>query len=383
MNEFVLTSAKLSQKLDIKSANIGLNPKSILLTDLSGKFGESDFTVNGSLTNYWGYLLKKGILTGNIALNSGYFNFNQLLSNPNSKSTPNDSLGTGKPSELAENVNFTIQSSVNHALYERMNITGISGKVMIMERKVILEGLSMNMLKGKVLVSGIYATPQGMVPDFDFKIDIKDFDLPTAYQSSGTIRHFLPVAGQSTGSFNSVISMTGKIGADNTPAFATLNGGGNITLRNIELVGAGFFNDIAKYFRKDLFRRVRINDFATNFKMVNGGVTITPFSTKLAGQDVTISGQQTANLNLDYKIDFKVNKEDLSSDVNSYIGFVPGAENIKKYPIVINLGGSFEKPDIKVDLTEAKDLVAKEFTKKAGSAIRDALKQFGLDKLFK
>lgn len=177
--------------------------------------------------------------------------------------------------------------------------------------------------------------------------------------------------------------MTGKIGADNTPAFATLNGGGNITLRNIELVGAGFFNDIAKYFRKDLFRRVRINDFATNFKMVNGGVTITPFSTKLAGQDVTISGQQTANLNLDYKIDFKVNKEDLSSDVNSYIGFVPGAENIKKYPIVINLGGSFEKPDIKVDLTEAKDLVAKEFTKKAGSAIRDALKQFGLDKLFK
>jgi len=383
LKDFAMTSKNMNQKLEIKSADIGLTPKSISLTNMTGKFGESDFTVNGSLTNYWSYLLKKGILKGDIALSSGYFNFNQLLTNPNAKPTSQDSLVSGKQSELADNLDFTLQSSVTRALYERMNITDIKGKIMIADRKVILEGLSMNMLKGKVLVSGTYATPKEMVPDFDFKIDIKDFDLPTAYQSSGTLRHFLPVAGQSTGSFNSAISMTGKIGTDNTPMFTTLNGGGNLTLKNVELVGAGFFNDIAKYFRKDLFRRVKINDFATNFKMVNGGVTITPFSTKMAGQDVTISGKQSANLNLDYKIDFKVNKEDLSQDVNTYIGFVPGAENIKKYPIVINLGGSFDKPDVKVDLTEAKDLVAKEFTKSAGSVIQDALKKLGLDKLFK
>jgi len=383
LKDFAMSSAKLPQKLEIRSATIGLNPKSISLTNLTGKFGESDFTINGSLTNYWGYLLKKGILNGNIALNSGYFNFNQLISNPGPKSTASDSLRTDKPAELGEYLNLTIQSSVNKALYERINISAISGKVIIAQRKVILEGLSMNMLRGKILVSGTYATPPEMIPDFDFKIDIKDFDLPTAYQSSGTIRHFLPAAGQSSGSFSSAILMTGKIGTDNAPVFTTLNGGGNLTLKNIEMAGAGFFNDIAKYFRKDLFRRVRINDFTTTFKMVNGGINITPFSTKLAGQDVTISGKQSAELNLDYKIYFKVNKEDLSSDVNSYIGFVPGAENIKKYPILINLGGSFEKPDVKVDLTEAKDLVAKEFTKSAGSVIQDALKKFGLDKLFK
>ena len=383
LKEFSLISKNLPQELAIKSADIGLNPKSISMTNLSGRFGESDFTVNGSMTNYWGYILKKGTLNGNIVLHSDYFNFNQLISNSNSKTTPKDSPGTGKPSELPENLNITIQSSVAKALYERMNITGISGKVILEERKVILEGLSMNMLKGKVLVSGTFATPREMVPDFDFKLDIKDFDLPTAYESSGTIRHFIPIAGQSTGSFNSGISMAGKIGTDNTPVFTSLTGGGNLSAKNMELVGAGFFYEIAKYFRKDLFRRVKINDFATNFKMVNGALTVSPFSTKIAGQDVTISGHQSASLSLDYKIDFKVNKEDLSEEVNSYIGFVPGAENIKKYPIGISLAGSFDKPDVKVDLTEARDLVAKEFTKKAGSAIQDALKKFGLDKLFK
>jgi hypothetical protein len=381
LQDFMFASKMLPQKLEIKSANIGLNPKSISLTDLLGNIGESNFSASGSITNYWSYILRNGVLDGSITLNSSYINFNQLILN--SKSNSKDTLATGKPSGIPENLNFTIQSSVNKALYERMSITEIRGKVIIKEHKVILEGLNMNMLNGKVLVSGAYSTPKGTTPDFDFKMDIKDFDLPTAYQSLGTIRHFLPIAGQSTGAFTSGISMTGKLGADNAPAFTTLNGEGSLTAKNIELVGAGFFNEIAKYFRKDLFRRVKINDFATNFKMVNGALTVSPFSTKIAGQDVTISGKQSPNLNLDYKIDFKVNKEDLSQDVNTYIGFVPGAENIKKYPIGINLGGTFDKSDVKVDLTEARDLVAKEFTRKAGSTIQDALKKLGLDKLFK
>ena len=381
LQNIMYASKTLPQKLEIKSGNISLNSKTVSLTRFSGNFGESDFAAQGTITNYWRYLLRNGVLTAAVTLNSGYFNINQLMvrTNPGTK----EPGGAGKSSAIPENLNITLQTTVNKALYDRLSITGITGKVTVKERKVSLEGLNLNMLHGKVLVSGTYSTPNGAAPDFDIKLDIKDFDLPTAYQSSETIRHFLPIAGQSTGAFNSAISLTGKIEADDAPVFTTLNGGGTLTGKNIELVGADFFNEIARYFRKDLFKRVKISDFTTSFRMANGNITVAPFSTRLAGQEVTIAGKQSADLNLDYKLDFKVNKEDLSQDVNTYIGFVPGAENIKKYPIGIKLGGSFTKPDVKVDLTEAKDLVAKEFTKKAGSAIQDALKKFGLDKLFK
>jgi len=50
----------------------------------------------------------------------------------------------------------------------------------------------------------------------------------------------------------------------------------------------------------------------TNFKIVDGGLVVLPFSTKIAGQDVTISGKQSVTKNIDYRIDFKVNKEDVS-----------------------------------------------------------------------
>ena len=380
LKDFMFASKDLPQKVEIKSADIRLNPKSIALNNLSGNMGESDFAASGTITNYWAYILKKGVLNGNMVLNSKYLNINQLMPKSTSKDT---TATTSKPFEVPENINFTIQSSINKALYDKMNITGITGKAVIKERKVILDGLNMNMLSGKVLVSGAYFTPKGETPDFDFKMDIKDFDLPTAYQSLSTIRHFLPIAGESSGAFNTGISLKGKLGADYSPIFTTLNGGGLLSAKNIGLIGAALFNEIGKYFRKDLFKEVKVNDFATNFKVVDGGLVISPFSTKIAGQDVTISGRQSVTKNLDYRFDFKVNKEDVSEEVTKYIGFVPGAENISKFPIGINISGTFDKPEVNVDLTEAKKLVETEFKKKAGSTIQDAVKKFGLDKLFK
>ncbi len=379
LDNFIFTTKSLPQTLEIKTAAIGLNPKSILLTSLSGKMGESDFMANGSISNYWSYVVKNGILGGNIAINSNYINFNQLFTG----SSNSDSTATEQPYKIPAGLNLTIQAVVNKARYDKINITGIAGRVTIGERKVVLEGLNMNMLNGKIVISGSYQTPKEALPDFDFKMDLKDFDLPSAYKSSGILRHFLPIANQSTGTFSSAIALSGKIGLGNTPQYPTLNGGGMIAIQNIELIGAGLFSDIGKYFKKGIFDKVKINDFVTNFKIAEGGLIISPFNTRIAGQDVTISGKQSVNLNLDYRINFKVSKEALSEEVTQYIGFVPGAENISKYPIGINLSGTFDKPEVKVDLTEAKDLVAKEFKKKAGSAIQDAIKKFGLDKLFK
>jgi uncharacterized protein involved in outer membrane biogenesis len=379
LKDFMYTSKDLPQKVEIKSAEIRLNPKSITLNSLSGNMGQTDFAASGAITNYWAYILKKGVLNGNIVLNSNYLNINQFILSSTSK----DTISAGKPYDVPENINLTIQSSINRTLYDRMTITEITGKVSIKERKVILDGLNLKMLGGKVLVSGTYATPKTESPNFDFKMDIKDFDLPTAYQSLGIVRHLLPVARQSTGSFSTGISLNGKLGNGYAPIFSTLNGGGILSAKNVELIGAGIFNEIGKYFKKDMFKQVKVNDFTTNFKVVGGGVIVSPFSTKVAGQDVTISGKQSVTKDIDYRIDFKVNKADVSEEVTKYIGFVPGAENISKFPIGINVGGTFDKPDVKVDLTEAKKLVATEFKKKAGSAIQDAVKKFGLDKLFK
>lgn len=381
MKNFEYTSKDFPEKMIISSADLKLNPKAINLSNLSGNMGQSDFSANGALTNYWAYILKKGTLNGNLNVKSKYLNINQMMSTPTSVT---DSATINKPFQVPDNINLVLQATLDKVLYEKMNITGVNGKMTVKEKKVVLDGLNMNLLSGKLMVSGTYATPdEKAAPDFDFKLDIKDFDLPTAYQSLSTIRHFIPIAGESTGAFNSGLSLKGKLGNNYIPTFSTLNGSGLLTAKNVELIGTTLFGEISKYFRKDMFKQVKVNDFMANFKIVDGGVEVAPFNTKIAGQEVAVSGKQTASMDLSYRLDFKVHKGDLSEEVNKYIGIVPGTENIEKLPIGINIRGSLNKPEIKVDLEEAKTLVATEFKKKAKSEIQNAVKKLGLDKLIK
>jgi hypothetical protein len=234
-----------------------------------------------------------------------------------------------------------------------------------------------------MVLSGLYAAKENNPADFNFKIDIKDFDLPTAYQSVGVVRHLLPIAGNSKGTFGTDISLSGTLGRDYAPYFASLNGSGLISVSNLELVGSNMFAEIGKYFRKDLFTNVKVNDFASNVTITNGALAIAPFTTKIANQEVTVSGNQSLALDLNYQLNFKVNKNDLSKEVTGFIGLVPGTENIDKYPIKINVAGNLKKPEVKVDISEAKTLVENEFKKKAKSSLQDVAKKLGLENLFK
>ncbi len=379
LRNFEYASKSLTQKVDISTAGINLDPKTITLTSLSGNMGPSDFSATGSLSNYWPYILHKGTLAGSLTLNSKNLDVNVLTPT----SSKPDTTVKSKPFEIPENVDLVIRAVVDRMNFGKLNITGLNGTANVKSRKVILDGLNMNMLGGKMLISGNYITPKAQPPLFDLKMNIKNFDLPSAFKSISTIRYLVPIAAESTGSFDSDLSMSGKLADDYSPIYSSLNGDGLLSARNIQLAGSAMFDQIAKYFQKDMFKQVRIGDFTTKFKITDGGLAIAPFNTRIAGQDVVIQGKQSADKTLDYRLDFKVNKGDLSEEVNKYFGFVPGSENIQKLPIGVVVNGTMTKPDVKVDLSDAKKLVETEFKKKAGMEFKDAIKNLGLDKLFK
>lgn len=377
--DFFYRSPAFPDRLGIQSAAFDFNSKEITIKSMKGKLGQSDFTVDGLFADYWAYLLKNGTMQGNLKLKSSLLDITQLM---NGGTQVKDTVQSD-PFVVPDRIDLTVQADVDRMLYNRMEIRGTTGKLMIKDQKLNLDQLSMNLLKGKMVLSGVYAAKEKSPADFNFKMDIKDFDLPSAYQSVGLVRHLLPIAGNSKGTFLTGLTLSGKLGKGYAPNFSVLNGAGQIALKSVELVGNNLFAEIGKYFRKDLFSNVKVNDFASNLTITNGALSISPFTTKIANQEVTVSGSQSLALDLNYQLNFKVNKNDLSSDVAGLIGMVPGTENIDKYPIRINLVGSFAKPEVKVDLSEAKSLVETEFKKKAKSTLQDAAKKFGLDGLFK
>lgn len=385
IKDFEFASNDIPERLIIPSANIMLAPKSINLTGLKGKMGRSDFAVNGSLSNYWSYLLNDKTLEGRLSLTSKLLDLNQLMYSPEA-GTAKENNGTAPDKsdnnviEIPDNIHFVMQASIDKMLYDRMVINNTKGKITIKDKKLILDGLNMNMLSGEVVLNGEYFTPDSITPEFNFNMNLREFDIPSAYKSLSLVRNLLPVASNSKGSFSSEFNINGKLGSDLSPILETLSGGGNFAGNDVEIIGAKVFKELSKYFVKGKFDKVNIDDFTTRFKIVDGGLEVVPFKTNIAGQEATFSGHQTVSQELNYKIDFKVNKDDLDSEVTKFMSFVPGMGNIEKLPVGVKIGGTFTDPKINVDMSEARKLIEAEFKKKSSNELQKIGTQ--LKKLF-
>ncbi|GET34759.1 membrane protein [Prolixibacter bellariivorans] len=382
---FRMVSKDLPMPITISSADMTMNSRSVSLASLKGNMGHSDFSASGSLSNYWPYILKNETLKGNLKVSSNLLDVNQLMASMATTDTAKTDTTKMEAIEVPNHLDFVMQANINKILYDKMVITGTKGQVIVRNKKLLLDGLNMNMLNGQVTMNGSYEMPQPQKPKFDFNLKVKGFDIPQAYRSLSTVRTMLPIASNSTGEFSTGLSISGFLTKNMEPVFQSFNGNGDISTSDIQIVGAKVFQEIGKYFKKNKFDKVDIDNFATKFKIVNGGLDVSPFKTKIAGQEAVVSGHQTVSQDLDYKIDFKVNKNDLSGDINKYLGFVPGTENIKKLPVGVTIGGTFKQPEVKVNLNDAKKLVEQEFKKSSKKQIQDAAKKLGneLNKLFK
>jgi len=386
MENFEFVSDKLPEKVRVSNARMKLTPESIRISDLNGKMGRSDFSLSGALSNYWAYILTDKTLEGNLSFKSQLLDLNQLMHSTEKEKTKSKADTTeSKVIEIPANIHLVTQASINKMIYDKMIINNTKGKVTIKDKKLILDDLNMDMLNGQIVMAGEYYTPNPETPEFNFRMNLRDFDIPSAYKSLSTVKNLIPVAGNSTGSFSSGFALKGQLAKDLTPVMQTLNGDGDFEGNNVEIIGAKVFSEISKYFVKGKFDKVAIDDFKTRFKIANGGMEVVPFKTKIAGQEATISGYQTVSKELNYKIDLMVNKNDLNSDVNKFMAFVPGTENIDKLPVGVIIEGTFDQPVVKVDMSEARKLVETEFKKKSSQEIQDAAKKIGneLKKLFK
>ena len=80
------------------------------------------------------------------------------------------------------------------------------------------------------------------------------------------------------------------------------------------------------------------------------------------------------------KMDFVINRDAFGQDIKNILSAIPGNDKIQLLPASVLLNGPVGKPEVKLDLTETKDVVAKA----AKGELKNSLNKLGkeLQKLF-
>lgn len=347
--------------VNIKKASLDFTPKYLDLTAFDALLGKSDLQAKGKIENYMAYALKDEMLKGNVSLSSNYFDLNQFMTDePEGAAKPADTAAM-TVAEIPANLDFTITSAFNKLIYDNMDIRNVKGKLTMANSELRMQDVSMNLLDGSMILSGIYGTKNVKAPVIDFNMGIKNFDIPKTYKTFNTVQKMAGIAEYATGSFNCEISFSGIMDAHMNPVYQSLNGAGRLQTQNVVLSNYAPLNKVADAIKMDRYKRLSLNNTNLSFKFKDGGVDVEPFDIKAGDSKLTVQGRSNFDQTINFPLTFDIARSDFGGAANNMLNGLVAQANSKgtnfslgeRVQLNALLTGTAKNPVVKTNLKAA------------------------------
>jgi hypothetical protein len=233
--DFEFNSPDLPQKVIISKAGMVFSPEYVELSELSVILGKSDINIKGKVENFIPFVFEDKTLKGSLDLKSANLDINELMPETEEvvEDDETDSVALSVI-EVPKNIDFEFTSKLDHIEYGNLTIDNTSGKIIVRNGKVVLDGLQMDLLQGSMRMDGEYNTTDMTMPVVKFDLDVIGIDIPSAFNAFNTVKKLIPVAEGLNGNVSTKLSFNSLLGEDLMPVIETINGYGRLQSESIE-----------------------------------------------------------------------------------------------------------------------------------------------------
>ncbi len=375
----------------IAAAALAFNPKNVTLSNLSGNYLHTNFSVNGSLDNMIGYMMSNQLLTGTINFSADKINLNEWMGTmPEDTATTNVSTD---PFLVPKNISLTVNAKANEVHYDKVDYKNINGTLVLADETVKLQDVKTDALDGSITFNGSYGTKENKKePAIALSYSVKDVDVQKTFLAFNTVQKLMPVGQFLAGKLSSDLSMTGSLHGNMMPDMNSLTGKGNLLLIQGVLGKFAPLEKIANTLNIPDLKSISVKDIKNYIEFANGKVLVKPFNLKVKDIDMEIGGLHGFDQSIDYVVQMKVPRKYLGNEGNALVDNLAAKATSSGVPVklgetvdlMINLTGSLTNPVIKTQLKQAAGNAADELKNQAvefAKAKADTVKQTVKDSL--
>ena len=321
----------------IQNANLSFSPQYADLSAFSAQIGRNDIAATGKLENLIPYFMKNETLTGNLTVNSNYLNLNDFMSD-NTVSSDSSHIGI---IEIPKNLDFNLTGNFKQLIFDQLDMTQVSGQILVRNGKAEMKNLSMNALGGKMNVTGYYDSGKNpQQPEVSFNLDVQEVSFAQTFSTFVTIKQFAPIFESLKGNYSTKFQMVSPLSKDFMPVLASLSASGLLTSGNVAVSGNPVLNGLASTLKNESLKDLKIKDLKMPFSIDNGRVSTKPFDVNFGDGTLNLQGSTGLDQTIDYSA--KVNLAGKLS--NEYLNNV-----------TVFIGGTFMNPKFSFDAKNAAD----------------------------
>ncbi len=334
--------------VNISSTSMDFSPQFVKLNNFDCTVGKSDFHLNGNIDNILSYVFKDELLTGTFNFSSDYLDVNEFMTDSGEETaeseteTLSENTGESTALEIPSNIDFTLNSDLKKIIYDKLEITNTTGKIIVKNSKLDMNQLKMNLLDGSMIMSGSYDAKEISKPKADFNMNISNFDIKKMYESVTTIQEMATFAESCGGKISMSLDFNTILDNEMMPVYETFNGSGNIKSNSIGVRNNKAFNRLADLTKVEKYRNPTLQNIDVYFKITNGNIIVEPTTLSASGSKFTFGGTQ----NLDKKIDFDISMEIPSNLAGNVLSNLPVGNMPSEIEITAKIGNTVDDPKI-------------------------------------
>jgi len=368
-------TSTIRNSINIEVAQLNFSPQYIDLVSFKATVDKSDIQATGKISNYLPYYFNTGVLDGSLILNSNYLNIDGLISESDTDNTlPGDTaisvqqhtdVKSSSIVEIPKNIKFLVSTKFNKLIYDSLEMNNIAGKLIIADKTLQLQNLTMDAVDGKMIVSGSYSIKDIDKPQVDFQVNMKNLSIQKAYNKFAIIRNYLPMAKKTTGLFSADFNLNTILDADMMPVYSTMNGKGTLSTSNIIINDLNTLSQIAESLKLIKFNKLEIDKIHLSFEFVDGKLEVKPAKFKYQNVNAEIEGWTSFDKSIGYTLKLEIPRAEFGGDANKVIdGLLAQINNYGTnfsvsdiIPISIFIDGTLNNPKISTAFTSTNSTV--------------------------
>ena len=320
---FRYSSPDLPQQMIINEAALSFTPRFVELLNFDAVIGKSDIRLKGKLENFIPYAFSNDTIAGTLVFTSSVLDINELMGTGETTEQP---AQTAQPSadtaslttiEVPGNIDFTLTSTIGKIVYDKLDITNVSGMLIVRDSKVEMKNVNMNMLQGSLVMNGEYNTQDMKKPSTGMNLQISNFDIPSSFTAFNTVKQMAPIAEKCTGKYSMNFDFTTQLDGHLQPVMNSFMGQGQMMSKSVQVNNATMFTKLGELLKDDKYKTITLSDLNIKFKIENGRIYLDPFDTRIGSSKATISGDQGLDQTMNFIVNTSVPHSALGSQANA------------------------------------------------------------------
>ncbi|MDA3616264.1 AsmA family protein [Polluticaenibacter yanchengensis] len=305
------------------------------------KYGKTEALLTGYFKNMIAYGLQdNATLWGNLNLKSKLVDVAEwtAFSEPGSNAGTTGNSGSSGVIMLPKTMNFTFNANVAVVDYDGILLKNAQSEVLLQNGELLLKNTKFRLIDAPISMNASYKSQNPLKASFTYQVQADSFAIEKAYKEIALFREMATSAKGIKGIVGLNYSLAGHLDENMSPIYASLKGGGELTLKDIKIKGFKLLNAVGKATNRDSLgsKADRVKGVTIKTSLANNILTIERTKLKIAGFRPRFEGQ----VSLDGRLNLK-----------GRLGLPP----FGIFGIPFNVTGNSENPKVKLKRGKAND----------------------------